>query len=150
MKFLILGLWYWKVSESVFFAVSTTLFLCIQLQKWFGTPKKNPSSSIKERFLNDDTFDIGDKTKIGSIRTISPNMEISFELSIQDMDSCNVDYRERVLIIKDYFRFAIRKSAQEARYYIDHEQFNGLGSHDEIQKSNPISYNSDNWQKEFL
>ena len=87
--------------------------------------------------------------EIGTFKTITQNMEFSFEMKIQNMDSCRIDGYDFVLRIEGWFDFGIRKSTQESKFYIDHEQENGLGDHDDIQKQSPISC-SNNWKKEFL
>ena len=76
-------------------------------------------------------------------------MEFSFEMKIEDLGCFDFYGYKRVLIIGGYFYFDLRKSAEESKYYIDHSQYNGLGDHNEIQKSNPMSV-SNNWKKEFL
>ena len=114
--------------------------------------KKKTNSKIIERFSNDGTFDFSEGTKIGTFKTITQNMEVSFEMKIPDMDSCDVGDYNLVLEIgglEDWFDFAIRKSTQESKFYINHEQENGLGRHNDIQEENPISC-SNSWKKEFL
>ena len=77
-------------------------------------------------------------------------MEFSFEMKIEDLNSVKVDIGKTVLNIGLCFFFSLKKSESESsKYYINHWQFNGLGKHDEILKSNPISV-SNNWRKEFL
>ena len=77
-------------------------------------------------------------------------MEVTFEIKIEDLDSAKVNGHKTVLFIFGWFDFGVRKSAKESMYYIYHSQnVTGLGSHDEILKSNPISV-SNNWKKEFL
>ena len=77
------------------------------------------------------------------------DMELSFEIKIEDLSSIEVDGYKAVLWIGSWFRFGLRKSAEESQYYIFHWQFNGLGEHREILKANPISF-SNIWKKEFL
>ena len=110
--------------------------------------KKNPDSKIIERFSNDGTFDLS-TTKIGTLKTITQNMEVSFEMKIQNMDSFDVDNYNDVLWIEGWFYFDISKSFEESNFYIYHEQRNGLGHHNYIQKESPISF-SNSWKKEFL
>ena len=111
--------------------------------------KKNPNSKIIERFSNDGTFDLSKITEIGRFKTITQNMEVSFEMKIPNMDSCDVDGYNYVLLFRGWFVFFIRKSTEESKFYIRHRQENGLGRHDDIQKKNPISC-SNSWKKEFL
>ena len=111
--------------------------------------KKNPNSKIIERFSNEGTFDLSEDTEIGTFKTITQNMEFSFEMKIQNMDSCVVDGFNWVLLIGGWFNFYIRKSTQESKFYISHGQVNGLGRHKDIQKEHPISC-SNSWKKEFL
>ena len=58
-------------------------------------------------------------------------------------------FLERCLLISGWFYFAIRKSTEESKFYINHCQDDGLGDHDDIQKESPISC-SNSWKKEFL
>ena len=76
-------------------------------------------------------------------------MEFSFEMKIEDLGSIRVDGYKGVLWIGEWFWFRLRKSAEESKYYIEHNQYRGLGMHSKIQKSNPIGV-SNNWKKEFL
>ena len=80
---------------------------------------------------------------------ITMDMEVSFEMKIEDLGSIGVGGYKSVLDIKGWFYFGLRKSAEESKYYIYHRQYNGLGIHGEILKSNPICF-SNNWKKEFL
>ena len=112
-------------------------------------------SKILERWFNDGMFNIRTghllptETEIGRITSITPDMEFSFELKIEDMNSCIVDNPYWVLWIPDWFNFNIKKSTEESKFYISHIQDNGLGKHLNIRQSNQISY-ANNWQKEFL
>ena len=110
--------------------------------------KKNPNSKIIERFSNDGTFDLSVYTGIGTLKTITQNMEFSFEMKIQNMDSCRIGGCNYVLLIGWWLRFGIVNSSEESKFYIRHRQRNGLGFHD-IQKESPISF-SNSWKKEFL
>ena len=74
-------------------------------------------------------------------------MEFSFDIKIEDWSVIQNDMT--VLQIDQWFFFYLRKSDDQSKYYIDHNQNNGLGKHDEILISNPISV-SNNWKKEFL
>ena len=116
--------------------------------------KKNPNSKIIERFsiiaAFDGTFNpLSEKRKIGTLKTITQNMEVSFEMKIQNMDLCVVGRYNRVLQIPGWFYFDISKSTEESKFYIYHYQTNGLGSHYDIPKKGPISF-SNSWKKEFL
>ena len=102
-----------------------------------------------ERLSNDGTYDLSRPTKIGKIKSITPNMEFSFELKIENMDSSNVDRHNYVLLIGNWFCFQIHKSTEPSKYYIYHVPYNGLGSHDNIRKQNLLTF-PNNWQKEFL
>ena len=120
-----------------------------------------PSHKIVERWSNDGTYDVSKYAKIGKIKSITPNMEFSFELKIENMDSCEphmnsmfshceVDYEGNwVLFGPAWFNFIIQKSTEASKYYICHWQDNGLGYHKDICKQNPITFKN-NWQKEFL
>ena len=80
------------------------------------------------------------------------DMEFSFEMKIQDLGSrtsIQIDGSKTVLCIGYWFNFGLKKLAEESKYYISHWQYNGLGRHETIQKSNPISF-SNIWKKEFL
>ena len=76
------------------------------------------------------------------------NMEFSFEIKIEDLDSIEVGGFNWVLFSPGWFDFYLRKSAEESKYYIWHTQYNGLGDHRDILKANPISFSND-WKKEF-
>ena len=102
-----------------------------------------------ERWSNDGTFDISTETNIGKIQSITSNMEFSFELKIENMDSIEVDGYIRVLRIWDWFFFGIYKSKEASKFYIRHAQFNGLEVCNDICKKNPITF-TNKWQKEFL
>ena len=116
--------------------------------------KKNPNSKIIERFsiiaAFDGTFNpLSEKRKIGTLKTITQNMEVSFEMKIQNMDECRIGGCNYVLLIPGWFRFDITKSPEESKFHIRHRQMNGLGDHDDIPKKSPISF-SNSWKKEFL
>ena len=49
-------------------------------------------------------------------------MEVNFEIKIENMNSCRVDGVKTVLWIFDWFGFCIKKSHQEAKFYIYHGQ----------------------------
>ena len=112
-----------------------------------------PSHKIVERWSNDGTYDVSNYTKIGKIKSITPNMEFSFELKIENMDSNIVHWDNEVLwiggVASTWFWFIIKRSTEESKYYIRHVQYNGLGDHMDICQQNPLSY-TNNWQKEFL
>ena len=108
--------------------------------------KKIENSKIIERFYNDGTYDLSQNTTIGGI---TQNMEVSFEMRIENMDSCFVDGINFVFWISGWFNFGIKKSTEESKFYISHQQENGLGRHYNIRIQNPIIY-ANNWQKEFL
>ena len=103
----------------------------------------------------DGPLNLSEEKKIGKITIgeITMNMEVSFEIKIEDLSSLRVDEYKWVLgIMKDFvafFRFDLRISAQESKYHIGHLQSNGLGIHKKILESNPISFSND-WKKEFL
>ena len=109
--------------------------------------KKN--AQIKENFNYNGPLDLSQRKNIGQIKTITMDMEVRFEMKIQDLGSVGVDDYKWVFGIDGWFWFYLRKSAEESKYYINHMQWNGLGEHDEILKSNPMSF-SNNWKKEFL
>ena len=107
--------------------------------------KKN--ARIKEHFIYNGPVDLSNVLCeiIGKIKTITPNMEVSFEMQIEKLGSSEVDAYRRVLAIQNWLYFGIRK-ATESTYYIDHQQCNGLEQHD-IRKSNPFKVSND-WKKE--
>ena len=94
-------------------------------------------------------MDLSEDTTIGKIKAITKSMEFSFEMKIEDLNSVKVDTGKTVLDIGFCFFLSLKQSAESSKYYINHWQFNGLGKHDEILKSNPISV-SNHWKKEFL
>ena len=94
-------------------------------------------------------MDLSEYKNIGKIKTITMDMEASFEMKIKPKTSMAVVYYMNVLEIFGWFDFGLRKSDKESKYYIHHWQGNGLGHYSEILKSNPISV-SNNWKKEFL
>ena len=104
-------------------------------------------------FSSSGTFDISGTNVIGAIHRITPKMEFSFELKIENMDSCEDGSSKSILWIHGesawWFGFNIHKSSEESKYYIFHLQNNGLGPHYNIRKLNPIRY-SNTWQKEIL
>ena len=102
-----------------------------------------------EHFTHNGPEDLSKEEIIGKIKTMTENMEVSFDMKIEDVDECDDDYFYYVLLIEHWFDFAIRKSNEESKYYLHHEQWNGLGEHKEILKPNPINV-SNNWKKEFL
>ena len=120
-------------------------------ESYLEPSKKKINLKIIERCSNDGTFDISRQKAIGKIKSITPNMEFSFELKIENMDSCRVDDYNRVLSIGGWFYFDIKKSTEKSKFYVYHAQQNGcqLGCHDDICKQNPITF-TNNWQKEFL
>ena len=111
--------------------------------------QKKTNLKILERWSNDGTFDISMNTYIGKIKSITPNMEVSFELKIENMDSLDVDGYNLVLEIGEWFWFGIYKSTEASKFYIKNEQRNGLAYQNRICYQNPLSYTND-WQKEFL
>ena len=118
-------------------------------ESYLEPSKKKINLEIKEQWSNHGTFDISTGTEIGKIKSITPNMEFSFELKIENMDLCEVERFNRVLMIWPWFDFGIKKSTEPSKYYIYHVQYNGLGSHDNIRKQNLLTF-PNNWQKEFL
>ena len=86
---------------------------------------------------------------IGKFKSFTSNMEFSFELKIENMDSIEVDGYIDVLSVWDGFCFGIYKSKEASKFYIRHAQFNGLEVCDDICKQSPITF-MNNWQKEFL
>ena len=103
-----------------------------------------------EHFTHNGPEDLSEGNEIGKIKTITENMEFSFEMKIQNVDECiDDDGCYNALWIGYWFRFRIRKSNEESKYYLYHRQDNGLGEHDEILKPNPINVSND-WRKEFL
>ena len=111
---------------------------------------------MKERWSNDGTFDMSSGTEIGKIKSITPNMEFSFELKIENMDGCTDSCRDigcwcfkLVLGIGGWFDFNLDNAKEESKFLISHDQKNGLGYHYDICKQNPITFTK-NWQKEFL
>ena len=121
--------------------------------------KKKINLEIKEQWSNHGTFDISRQTAIGKIKSITRNMDISFELKIENMDSCKVDDLHVVLLISStsknlgWFWFGIKKSSEKSKFYIYHSQSNGLaeqlGTYRYSRQFNPLSY-TNNWQKDFL
>ena len=107
-------------------------------------PRKKTNLTILDCWSNDGTFDT--ETKIGSIKSITPNMEVSFELKIENMDSCDVVEYNRVFRIHYWFYFGIKKSTEASKFYIFHS---GLGSCRYLHKQNSFNY-TNNWQKKFL
>ena len=75
---------------------------------------------FRKLFVSKNSYDISTKTEIGQIKTLTPNMEVNFELKIQNMNSCRVDGAKTVLWIFGWFGFCIKKSHQEAKFYIYH------------------------------
>ena len=104
-------------------------------------------------FSSSGTFDITETTVIGTIHNVTPKMELSFELRLENMDSSEDDSSKSILWIYGesawWFGFNIHKSKEKSKYYIYHLQNNGLGPHYNIRKSNSIRY-SHTWQKEIL
>ena len=131
------------------------LFYAPNERNYLERCKKIENSKIIERFYNDGTYYLSKYTKIGGIKTITQNMEVSFEMRIENMDLCDVDGYIGVLRIVGvgwsvgWFYFGIKKSSEESKFCIYHKQENGLGRHDNIRIQKPIIY-AKNWQKEFL
>ena len=115
--------------------------------RYLESLKKN--ARIKEHFIYNEPVDLSKVTykTIGKIKTITPNMEVSFEMQIGNFDSIEVDDDRSLLWIESWLFFGIRK-ATESTYYIDHNQYNGLGRQDDIRKSNPFKV-SNHWKKEI-
>ena len=111
--------------------------------------EKSALPGVRERLFNNGTFDISNETFVGNIKNLTPSMDISFELKIENMDSLKVDGYVCALRIDEYFKFALRKSSKESKYYIDYWQYNGCGGYRCIRQSNPIHY-SNTWQKGFF
>ena len=107
------------------------------------------NARIIENFIYNGPLDLSQRKDIGQIKMITMDMEVSFEMKIKNLGSIEVDGYKDVLYIGECFEFGLRKSAEESKYYLYHEQDNGLEWHNEILKSNPISF-SNNWKKEFL
>ena len=61
-----------------------------------------------DSFFNDATYHLSGKTKAGLISAVTPDMEISFELKIENIDSCETDEYECVLWIDPWFYFGHR------------------------------------------
>ena len=109
--------------------------------------KKN--ARIKEHFIYNGPVDLSNVLCeiIGKIKTITPNMEVSFEMQIENLDSIGVGVY-RCLFWIDYSLYFGIKKATKSTYYIDHEQKNGLGRQQDIRKSNPFQFSND-WKKEI-
>ena len=114
----------------------------------WNSGKKN--AIIKERFSHDDAFDLSKYQRIGIIKKISPNMEFSFEMKVENIvDSYCYN---SVLSIDDWFCFAVVKyTMEESKFYINYRHKNGLEQAicginlDDF----PNSF-SNNWRKEFF
>ena len=104
---------------------------------------------IKEQWSNDGTFDLVKYNFIDDIKSITPNMELSFELKIENMDSSWIHRQNWVFWINKWFGFGIKMSSEASKYYIILSQLDGLGYHAGIRKQNPITFTK-NWQKDFL
>ena len=109
--------------------------------------KKN--ARIKEQFLYNEPVDLSNiyYETIGNIKTITPNMEISFEMQIENFNSIEVDDYRCALTIQNWLVLGIKK-ATESTYNIYHEQKNGLGRQQDIRKSNPFKVSND-WKKKI-
>ena len=49
-------------------------------------------------------------------------MEVRFEMKVANLDFVDHDHDLSVLFISSWFKLAIRKSAEESKYYIDYTQ----------------------------
>ena len=76
--------------------------------------------NVRKLFVSKNSFEISTKTEIGQIKTLTPKMEVNFEIKIDNMDSCRIDGAKTVLWIFGWFGFCIKKSHQEAKFYIYH------------------------------
>ena len=102
-----------------------------------------------EHFIHNGPEDLSYLNEIGKIKTLTENMEFSFEVKVENVDEMDDDGYYNVLWIGFWLNFGVRKSNEESKYYLDHEQGNGLGRHNEILRPNPINVSND-WRKEFL
>ena len=109
------------------------------------------NARIKEHFIYNETIDLSRLNCIGKIETITANMEISFEMKIENIDSCKSDEPYWVLAIGGWFYLKMKKSTAESNcYYISIEQRNGFHrKFGVIRLTIPISV-SNYWKKECL
>ena len=61
--------------------------------------------------------------EIGEFKAITMNMEVRFEMKIENLGSMRVDGHKTVLFIDRCFNFGLKKSAEESNYYIHHGQY---------------------------
>ena len=108
----------------------------------------NKNAKIKEQFNYDGPTNLHHRT-FDFIGVLASNMDVWFEMKVENMDRCIVDDDHTVVWIFGWLKFSIRKSADKSNYFIHYKQWKGKRCKNFILESNPMRF-STKWKKEFL